>query len=148
MTGNLRNFMLALVCALAASGSGCVTQHSSAVCDVDPFAWSAPAEILYANTDSLNMADMELFLRCNERMTEDTLTVSIVTLTPDSLRFEERLQLHIPRTRDIAALTREAVIPYRNRVRLARTGDYRIRITPVRPVKGIEAVGIHLTDND
>lgn len=139
---------LAAAGTFAALGAGCVTEHRSAVCDVDPFAWSEAAEIRYVNTDTLGRFGMELFLRCNERLTNDTLTVRITTITPDSLRFEEPVQLRIPRTRDIAALGREVVIPYRRHVSLVRGGEYRIRVTPLRTVAGIEAVGIHLTDND
>lgn len=148
MKGFVRHLASAAAVAVAAVGQGCVTQHHSAVCDVDPHGWSVSAEISYTNSDTLTLRDAALFLRCNERLKEDTLTVRIATITPDSLRFEESLQLEIPRTRGAAALTREVVIPYRHHVRLARTGDYRFRITPVRTVRGIEAVGIHLTDND
>lgn len=148
MRRTVRNLAYVMVVTLALPGTGCVTQHRSAVCDVNPFAWSETAEIRYANTDTLAEVGMDLFLRCNEQLTEDTLTVRIATITPDSLRFEEALLLQIPRTRNVAALTREVVIPYRRRVLLARTGDYRIRVTPARAIDGIEAVGIHLTDNN
>ena len=148
MRGSLWHLSLATVVALAGLGAGCVTEHQSAVCDVDPFGWETPAEIVFTNTDTLSTRDAALFLRCDERFEEDTLTVRIASVTPDSLRFEEDFRLHIRRPKEPAALTPEAVIPYRQRIRLAREGAYHWFVTPCRPVRGIEAVGIHLTDND
>lgn len=139
-------YLAAVSVALGAFAAGCVTPHRSAVCDVDPFAWSEAAEIAYANADTLTRYDAALFLRCNGRFTEDTLTVRVATLTPDSLRFVECVCLHIPDTEHPAALVREAVIPYRQRVCLAREGVYRFSVTPLRTVRGVEAAGIHLTE--
>ena len=47
-----------------------------------------------------------------------------------------------------AALSREADLPYRRRIRFARTGDYCITVTPGRPVKGIEALGINIVKSE
>lgn len=149
MKGNrIHQASLAALVALAGTGAGCVTPHQSAASDVDPTEWSTPAEVVFPNTDTLSSRDIMLFLRCNERFEEDTLTVRIATVTPDSLRCVELVPLRISRTRTPAALTFETAIPYRRAVRLERTGDYRFFITPNRPVQGVEAVGIHLTDND
>ena len=66
----------------------------------------------------------------------------------DSLRFEERFLLAIPRTKSPAALTGEALIPYRRRIRLASPGEYRWCVTPVRSVRGVEAVGLRLSKSN
>ena len=42
----------------------------------------------------------------------------------------------------------QADLPYRRRIRFARTGDYCITVTPGRPVKGIEAVGINIVKSE
>ena len=44
----------------------------------------------------------------------------------------------------VAALNRVCEWPYRTRVRLTDTGDYRVVIRPVTPQQGIEAVGINI----
>ena len=111
--------------------------------DVNASGWDAPAAIVFTNTDTTTLRDMDLFLRYDDRMDEDTLTVRIAVVTPDSLRHEEAFRLAPP-----AALSREADLPYRRRIRFARTGDYCITVTPGRPVKGIEAVGINIVKSE
>ena len=87
-------------------------------------------------------------LRYDDRMDEDTLTVRIAVVTPDSLRHEEAFRLVLPAAHTPAALSREADLPYRRRIRFARTGDYCITVTPGRPVKGVEAVGINIVKSE
>lgn len=87
-------------------------------------------------------------LRCNDRFAEDTLTLRIATVTPDSLRFEEPFRLVIPRDESPAPLKREVAVPYRLRIRFTQSGDYRCILTPTRPVRGVEAVGINLTKSE
>lgn len=132
----------AAVAALLAGS--CVSPHQSAATDVDPVRWDSRAEIRLPNADTVTLRDAVIFLRCNDRFTEDTLTVRIATITPDSLRFGEWFLLVIPRSEGPAALMREASIPYRRRICLTQSGDYRCIITPIRPVRGIEAIGIDL----
>lgn len=127
---------------------GCISPHQSAATDVDPLRWTEAAEIRLPNADTVTLRDAEVFLRCNDRFAEDTLTVRIATLTPDSLRFEEPFLLVIPRPEGPAALMREAVIPYRRRMRFTQSGDYRCIVTPTRPVRGVEAVGINMTKSE
>ena len=96
----------------------------------------------------MTLRDAALFVRYDERFAEDTLTVQIAAIAPDSLRFEERFLLAIPRTKSPAALTGEALIPYRRRIRLASPGEYRWCVTPVRSVRGVEAVGLRLSKSN
>lgn len=107
-----------------------------------------PAAIVFTNTDTTTLRDMDLFLRYDDRMDEDTLTVRIAVVTPDSLRHEEAFRLALPAAHTPAALSREADLPYRRRIRFARTGDYCITVTPGRPVKGVEAVGINIVKSE
>ncbi|MBD9136367.1 MAG: hypothetical protein KHZ60_05135 [Alistipes sp.] len=137
---------IAAVAAALLAGS-CISPHQSAATDVSPARWDSRAEIRLPNADTVSLRDAVIFLRCNDRFAEDTLTVRIATVTPDSLRFGEWFLLAIPRPEGPAALMREAVIPYRRRIRLTQHGDYRCSVTPVRPVRGVEAVGIDLQES-
>lgn len=130
---------------LLAGAGGCTSTWQTAAADVTPGGWEKPAEIRIENADSVTLRDADLFLRYDERFTEDTLTVRIATVAPDSLRFEESFLLAIARRDGPAALTRECSIPYRSRIRLTRTGEYRFIVTPLRPVRGVEAVGIRFS---
>lgn len=127
------------------TGIGCAAPDQTAATDVPPGRWEEAAEIRLENADTTTLRDAELFLRCNDLFAEDTLTVRIATLSPDSLRFEEPFLLAIPRTNGPAALMREYAIPYRRRIRLERPGEYRCMVIPSRPVRGVEAVGLRLS---
>lgn len=134
--------------AAALLAGGCVSPHQSAVTDVDPFCWEQGAVVLLPNADTVTLRDAEVFLRCNDRFAEDTLTLRIATVAPDSLRFEEPLRVVIPRNEGPAALMREVAVPYRLRIRFPQNGDYRCILTPTRPVRGVEAVGINLKKSE
>ncbi|WP_418982655.1 hypothetical protein [Alistipes sp.] len=142
MKRGIRHITAAIVAAGIAGG--CLSPHQSTAVDVDPVAWHTAAELRLPNADTLSLRDLRLFLRCNDRFTEDSFTVRIVLRTPDSLRFEESLLIDLPRSEGPAALAREHIIPYRRQVRFARSGDYLLRITPLRPLRGVEAVGLNI----
>lgn len=94
--------------------------------------------------DTLARYDIEFFVRCNARFTEDTLTLRITTLTPDSLRCEEPLRLTVPSRSGAAALRREARATYRLRSRMAGPGTWCWLVAPDREVRGVEAVGVRI----
>lgn len=96
-----------------------MSPHGAAVTDVNALGWEAPATIVVTNTDTTTLRDMDLFLRYDDRMDEDTLTVRIAVVTPDSLRHEEAFRLVLPAAHTPAALSREADLPYRRRIRFA-----------------------------
>lgn len=71
------------------------------------------------------LRDAKVFCAATSRFAEDTLTLRIATVTPDSLRFEEPFRLVIPRGESRPTpLMREIVVPYRIRMRFAQQGDY------------------------
>ena len=85
MRRRMRRGLFAAAAALLLSGvAGCALDSWSAAADVNPSEWAAGAGILFPNADSLARYDATLFLRCNDRFAEDTLTVRIAVTTPDS----------------------------------------------------------------
>ena len=135
MRRRMRRGLFAAAAALLLSGvAGCASDSWSAAADVNPSEWAAGAGILFPNADSL--------ARYDAPTTVIVGTVRIAATTPDSLRSEELFLLAIPRTPSPAALVREAAVPYRRAIRLGRTGDYRFTVTPTRPIRGVEAVGL------
>jgi len=136
-----------LVAAVSLAG-GCRTPHRSVAADVDPSEWHAPTEVVIPNADTATRCDLSLFLRFDERFRDDTLTLRIEVFTPDSLRCEEPFLFCVTHGRRPAALRHEAVADYRKRAVFAHRGDYRFRIGPVRPVTGIEAVGVYVERNE
>lgn len=128
--------------------SGCLSQHQSVATDVDVRSWNAPAVIQYANTDTLILQDLNLFIRCDARFTADSLPLYVTLLTPDSLLYEERVVLRIPSREHPAAITPVLECPYRRRICLLRQGNYTFVIRPEHPQQGIEAIGIHLLKSE
>lgn len=115
---------------------------------MNPALWNEPAELEIRNTDTLTLRDAVIFVRSNDRSADDTLTVRIVTVSPDSLRCSETLLLGMERTNGPASLARESATPYRRRIRFSHRGTYRITITPLRPARGIEAIGIDIVKSE
>ena len=139
--GAIRPMRAACRTALAAAAllaAGCMSPHGAIATDVNSASWSDPAPLTLANADTTTLRDVNLFLRCNDRFAEDSLTVHIRVRTPDSLQHEEPFVMVIPPAHTPAAISREADIPYRRRVLFDRTGDYHLTITPCRPVEGID----------
>lgn len=127
---------------------GCIASHRSVATDVDSGAWRDTAQLTFRNEDTLGLSDLHFFLRYNDRFTGDTLPVEVIVLSPDSLRVSERVTLRIRRMAGPASMAHEAKIPYRRRIRFSRKGAYRVLVVPDTTVRGIEAVGIHLTNSD
>ena len=125
--------------------AGCASPHEVHIADTDPSGWRRAAAVAVPNTDTLARRDQTVVLRCDERFREDTLTLRIGVLSPDSLAYEEPFTLRIPRGTAAAPLGREVAIPYRRRSVLADSGTYRFTFTPVRSVAGIEAAGLSIT---
>ncbi len=125
--------------------TGCVTPHGSVAEDVDGSTWYRSVELHHANSDTVALRNMSIYLRTNDRFRQDSLTVEVVMHSPDSLRYGEYYTLALPSRQHPASLRREIELPYRHDVRLRCEGDYTITIRPVRPVRGVEAVGINFT---
>lgn len=121
---------------------GCIAPERAVVADVSPAAWQEPAVVAYTNRDTLSRIELRLFLRLDDRFREDTLTLRLTTLSPDSLRASEYHRLVIPARRVATPLQRVFEIPYRRGVQLHARGEYRFWLTPTRPIEGVEAVGI------
>lgn len=147
-TAGIRSVRSALAAATVLLTTACTSSHRTIAADVPFAAWDRTVEMAFDNDDTTSLCDLTLFLRCNDRFVEDTLTVRIEIRTPDSLRYEEPFILAVPYTNSPAALVREAVVPYRRRVRFERSGRYRVCITPAREIRGVEAVGIDIADDN
>ncbi len=125
---------------------GCMAPERAVVTDVDPAGWRYAATVEYRNRDTASMQVLRLFLRLDDRFREDTLSVRVATLTPDSLRSEEVHRLVIHARPTPTSLQRVVEIPYRRKALLRQEGIYRFQITPTRGVEGVEAVGVKITN--
>lgn len=156
-----RKRLRGILYAIVVLGGGCMTPGGSVAVDIEERAWSGPAILSLNNDDTLALYDVVLFMRCDPRFRNDTLTLRVELFTPDSLHFSEaflfsptgrawpvsmlaRLEKLPPGKRAPVSLEREISAFYRRRVRFRRPGDYRFVITPCRHIEGVGAVGIHI----
>lgn len=124
---------------------GCVSPEQAFVTDVERFDPEHAALVRLENRHAYTRGELKIFLRTDDRFREDSLTVHVITFSPDSLRTEERHRLIIPRTKRINALKQVVEVPYRRDVLLQEAGNYYFRLTPTRTVVGVEAVGIRFS---
>lgn len=112
--------------------------------DVDINGWSDEITLSYTNDDTTTNYDLSLMLHINRRFAAEQVEVEIITMTPDSLRYGERVSLPVnfewesPTTPmcDIA-------LPYRKDVHLRCKGEYKMTITPLQSITGVAAAGIN-----
>lgn len=127
---------------------GCLSPHQSTAVDVDATVWSAPATLLLPNADTTTLRDLHLFFRCTDRFSADSVSFRIVFHTPDSSAFEEFFSASFPSKITAAALHSEFVVPYRRQVCFKESGNYRLQITPLQPLQGVESVGINISKSN
>ena len=106
--------------------------------------WEEVEEFTFVNDDTLSLRDIAIVLRYNRREVTDTLSLNIVTISPDSLVLSEDMTLRIPRLGDMRPA--EQSFPYRRSVVLQRRGEYRFRLTPRAKAEGIGSVGLLITN--
>ncbi len=135
----LRRFLIALGGLFTVA---CTAPEESYVTDVKLFDPDHTALVKVKNPQGGARGELKIFLRADDRFQEDSLTLKIVTYTPDSLRTEELHRLILPRGKRINALKSVIEIPYRRGVELREQGNYYFALTPTRSVEGIEAVGL------
>lgn len=141
-----------IVCWLLAIGTlfmvacGSNDKRHSEMHDIEGEVWSTTEEFTYTNEDSLATRDISIVVRYSMDYVADSVTLRVMTISPDSLVFEEPFTLHIPHLGDMRPA--EHTFLYRRNVTLRNKGDYRFRLTPEEPVEGIAAVGVVISDNN
>ncbi len=108
--------------------------------DMETSVWESAEKFVYDNSDSLAKRDISVVVRYGNGYVADSVALSILTISPDSMVVEEPFTLHIPRIR--AVRPEEQTFLYRSNVVLSRKGEYRFRLTPDTLVEGIASVGI------
>ncbi len=112
--------------------------------DVPVRNWHHGVELKVTPSDTETLYDLDLLVRYNHNFTVDTLTLWFRTRSSDTLIYTERCRFELPMSRRPAAIRPVVGLPWRCGVRFSDPKPYKIRITPLQPVRGIEAVGIRL----
>ncbi len=135
---------MAAVIFVAVSLAGCRSVDEMDMADVPVRNWHHGVELKVTPSDTETLYDLDLLVRYNHNFTVDTLTLWFRTQSNDTLIYTERCRFELPMSRRPAAIRPVVGLPWRCGVRFSIPQPRRIRITPLQPVRGIEAVGIRL----
>ena len=146
MGGLIARWLLLPAVALFTVACGSGDKRHAEVHDIEGEVWNHTEEFVYNNQDSLAVRDIAITVRYDMDYVADSVPLRILTISPDSLIYEEPFTLHIPHLADM--YPEEQTFIYRRNVTLRNKGDYRFRITPEAPVEGIMAVGMVVSDKE
>jgi hypothetical protein len=138
----MRSLFAILVMLMLVSCGG--SKHSVEVHDNKRSLWSEPQEFYFDNTDSLSRRDISIVVRYGSGYVADSVALSILCVSPDSLVTEEPFTLHIPHLADMRPEVE--TFPYRSNVVLRVKGSYMFRLTPLSEVDGIASVGLVISE--
>ena len=139
-----RGYLLVLL--VATLCLSCLAPQPAEMATTDAHCWESGAQVEIANTDTLSLRRLSIAIRTNSRFSEDTLPLTIEVIAPDSTSFQEQYTLLTAEIESSALVMQSSAIPYRERVCLSQSGNYRFIITPRTAIKGVEAVGIVVSE--
>lgn len=114
--------------------------------DTDHALWSADEDFYYDNTDTLSKRDIAIVVRYGKGYVADSVALSILCVSPDSLVSLEPFTIHIPHLADMRPEVQ--TFPYRRNVVLNTKGRYLFRLRPDCAVEGISSVGLAISDTE
>jgi hypothetical protein len=132
--------LVVVLMVMACGGVG----RSVEVHDVPQSRWYSAEEFYYENEDTLTMRDMSIVVRYGAGYVADSVALRILSVSPDSMVFEEPFTLHIPHLGDMRP--EEHTFLYRRNVVFGSRGRYTFRIHPEHQVEGISSVGLIITE--
>ena len=121
---------------------GCIAPQNAIMVGVDLKSWSKAESIIYENSDTTSLRNLNIALRYNDNFRQTTLPLKVTITTPDARYFEEEVTLQLERPNMAIAVTATESIPYRTDVLLNQSGYYTISFEPLSEVRGVEAIGI------
>lgn len=125
---------------MACGGSGRIVEmHNN-----EQNCWSEYVDFYYDNTDSLSKRDISIVVRYGKSYFADSVAMSILCVSPDSLVSEEPFTIHIPHLADMRPEVQ--TFPYRHNVVLRTKGRYLFRLRPESAIEGINSVGLSISD--
>lgn len=137
------SIVVAMIATLAVSCS--TPQRSVVMHDTNSDIWDISEEFYYDNSDSLTKRDIAIAVRYGNGYVADSVALSILCVSPDSLVVEEPFTLHIPHIGDLRP--EEHTFVYRRNAVLSTKGRYTFRLTPHNAVEGISSVGLIISES-
>ena len=125
--------------------AGCDTaKRSVEMHDTEHSEWREYEDFYYDNSDTLGKRDIAIVVRYGKGYVADSVALSILCVSPDSLVSEEPFTIHIPHLADMRPEVQ--TFPYRRNVVLGTKGRYLFRLRPDATIEGITSVGLAISD--
>lgn len=134
----ITSYTVAIVAALALS-VGCGSRNKN-ICHVNPANWSNGAVVIIDNVDTQHLLDIEFFVKHNADFNLKTLPVVIRSIAPNGLECIDQAFWVFDEYDATATTASLQKIGYRSTCLLDQVGEYKFVISPLEPVRGIEAV--------
>lgn len=132
-----------LVAIMVACGT---TPRTVVMHDNERNVWAEYEDFYYDNADTLTKRDIAIVVRYGKGYVADSVALSILCVSPDSLVSEEPFTIHIPHLADMRPEVQ--TFPYRRNVVLGTKGRYLFRLRPDTSIEGITSVGLAISDVD
>ena len=144
MVKSLKYIVLAIIAiiVMACGGSG----HTVEMHNNEQNSWSEYVDFYYDNTDSLCKRDISIVVRYGKSYVADSVAMSILCVSPDSMVCEEPFTIHIPHLADMRPEVQ--TFPYRHNVVLRNKGRYLFRLHPDTITMGISSIGLSISEVD
>lgn len=132
---------IVVACVVVACGA---PQRSVDIHDMEHSMWSESEDFYYDNTDTLTQREISVVVRYGKGYVADSVALSVLCVSPDSLVVEEPFTLHIPHLSDMRPQVQS--FPYRRNVVLSTKGRYLFRLRPHGSIEGISSVGLVISE--
>ena len=132
------SYTIALVAALVVA-TGCGSRGKN-ICHVNPTSWAKGAVVTIDNVDTTHLLDIEFFVKHNADFNLKTLPVIIRSIAPNGLECLEQAFWVFDEYDATATTASFQKIGYRTTCLLDQVGEYKFIISPMEPVRGVEAV--------
>ena len=137
------SLLVLLVATLALS---CLAPQPAEMAATDAHCWESGAQVELFNADTLSLRRLSIAIRTNSQFKATALPLTIAVTAPDGTAFQEQYSLPTADIESSTIVAKSIAIPYRDRVCLSQSGNYRFIITPQIAIKGVEAVGIVVSE--
>ncbi len=127
---------------------GCISEHNSTFTAVEPEGWSAPAQLNIENVDTLTKRNITIYMRYRPSRELVELPLTITTTAPNGATASDEVTLYPARNKSSRwSSTQLLEVQYRINVVWSQTGRYRVEIEPKQEQRGVELIGINITQS-
>ena len=124
--------------------SGCIAPQTTIMRDVNPREWNEPVTFVVDNDDTVSFRRLAFAIKYNNALRDKAISLDINIIQPDAASFGETVDLYPSHHDTPSVVSSVETIIYRESSVLRQRGNYLITITPLHPVRGVEAIGINI----